>query len=75
MSKLKFLLPSNDEHQIKLSITITPLLPLYPENIKALLPKLQDFDRIIVQPLHATKKGVLAASIPEKAIQLKEEYR
>ena len=55
MSKLKFLLPSDQEHEIKFSITVTPLLPSYPQDISKISQKLEIFDRIVIQPFHANK--------------------
>ena len=74
MSKLKFWLPSDQEHEIKFSITVTPLLPSYPQDISKISQKLEIFDRIVIQPFHANKETSLAASTPKAAIQLKEKY-
>ncbi|MEB3249693.1 MAG: radical SAM protein [Merismopediaceae bacterium] len=74
MSKLKFLLPYDQDHEIKFSITVTPLLPSYERDINHCLTKLHDFDRIVIQPFHATKQTSLTASTPKAAIQLKEKY-
>jgi DNA repair photolyase len=74
MSKLKFLLPSDQEHEIKFSITVTPLLPSYPQDISKISQKLEIFDRIVIQPFHANKETSLTASTPKSAIQLKEKY-
>ena len=74
MSKLKFLLPSDQEHEIKFSITVTPLLPSYPQDISKISQKLEIFDRIVIQPFHASKETSLVASTPKAAIQLKEKY-
>ena len=74
MSKLKFLLPSDQEHEIKFSITVTPLLPSYPKDISKISQKLEIFDRIVIQPFHANKETSLTASTPKSAIQLKEKY-
>ena len=74
MSKLKFWLPSDQEHEIKFSITVTPLLPSYPKDISKISQKLEIFDRIVIQPFHANKETSLTASTPKSAIQLKEKY-
>lgn len=74
MSKLKFLLPSDQDHEIKFSITVTPLLPSYPEDVTKFIQKLEIFDRIVIQPFHANRKSSLVASTPTSAIQLKEKY-
>lgn len=75
MSKLKFLLPSDQDHEIKFSITVTPLLPSYPEDVTKFIQKLEIFDRIVIQPFHANRKSSLAASTPTSAIELKEKYQ
>lgn len=74
MSKLKFLLPSDQEHEIKFSITVTPLLPSYSQDISKISQKLEIFDRIVIQPFHASKEASLVASTPKAAMQLKEKY-
>jgi DNA repair photolyase len=74
MSKLKFLLPCDQDHEIKFSITVTPLLPSYAQDINRCMIKLHNFDRIVIQPFHATKQTSLTASTPKAAIQLKEKY-
>ncbi len=75
MSKLKFLIPSNTEHDIRFSITMTPLLPSYQNDIQKFINKLEIFDRIVLQPFHQEKAKSLTATTRSFAIELKEKYQ
>lgn len=67
-------------HQVKntttaqCSITITPLLPIYPADQLRFIDQLQTVDRIVIQPLHTTQARPLSASTRSEAVHLKEKY-
>jgi len=73
--KLRHILPCNDDHQIRLAITMTPLLPSYPEDLGEFIKRLATFDRIVIQPFHKTQNQSLVASTPQSAIDLKNKYQ
>jgi DNA repair photolyase len=58
----------------KLSITITPLLPTFPEDIDFFIDQLKFVDRIVIQDFHMNSKSSLIASTREEAAKIKEKY-
>jgi len=58
----------------RFSVTITPLLPTFPEDETYFFERLQVVDRVVIQEFHATKKRSLVASTREAAIALKQKY-
>lgn len=58
----------------KLSVTITPTLPTFPQDYPTLMAGLRGVDRLVLQPFHANSGRSLVASTPEAAMQLKQKY-
>ena len=74
MGKLKHNIPWDEAHQAKFSITITPLLPTFPEHERAFFNYLAAADRVVVQEFHASNGRTLVASTREEALALKHKY-
>jgi DNA repair photolyase len=74
IEKLKYLLPFTDDRNIRFSVTMTPLLPSYPEDLTNFIRRLEIFDRVVIQPFHSSQRKSLAASTPQTAIDLKQKY-
>ncbi|MBD2485343.1 radical SAM protein [Planktothrix sp. FACHB-1365] len=74
IGKLRYNIPFQTGHDIRFSITITPLLPTLPEHQDAFILKLGFVDRIVIQEFHPTQNKSLVASTREQAIALKEKY-
>jgi DNA repair photolyase len=58
----------------KTSITITPLLPTFPEDEASFFEKISIVDRIVIQDFHPTQKNSLIASTREQAEEIKQKY-
>jgi DNA repair photolyase len=56
-------------------ITMTPLLPTFPQDEAALLERLAVADRVVLQPFHASDGRTLAASTRSEGVALKQHYR
>lgn len=74
ISNLRYNIPYQHGHQIKLSVTITPLLPTLPADESRFIDKLAVVDRVVIQEFHAAHGGSLMASTPQEAIALKQKY-
>jgi DNA repair photolyase len=74
MGKLKYNLPFDSEHQVNFTITVTPLLPIFPEDIAPFIFQLEIADRVVIQGFHQQKKQSLTASTREQAITLQQKY-
>ena len=76
IGKLRHNIPDNQDHQIRFSVTITPLLPILPEDETQFICKLEVVDRVVIQAFHsASEKSVLAATTRKEAVNLKEKYK
>ena len=73
--KIRANIDRNTGYIPKLSITITPLLPTFPEQELDFIKTLSFVDRIIIQPFHQTRGQLLVASTRKQAIELKQKYR
>jgi len=58
----------------KCSVTITPLLPIYPADQLRFIDQLQTVDRVVIQPFHSSQARTLVASTRSEAVILKEKY-
>jgi DNA repair photolyase len=74
ISKLRYNIPCNELHDIRFSVTITPLLPTLPQDELEFISKLTVVDRIVIQSFHSSKQKSLVASTRPEAISLKEKY-
>lgn len=74
ISKLKYNIPVDEEHDIRFSITVTPLLPTFPEDEARFIKQLATVDRVVLQDFHPSNQGALSASTRENAIALKDKY-
>jgi DNA repair photolyase len=74
ISKLRYSIPCNELHDIRFSVTITPLLPTLPQDETEFISKLTVVDRIVIQSFHSSKQKSLVASTRPEAISLKEKY-
>ncbi|AFZ34735.1 Radical SAM domain protein [Stanieria cyanosphaera PCC 7437] len=74
ISKLRYSIPCNELHDIRFSVTITPLLPILPQDELEFISKLTVVDRIVIQSFHSSKQKSLVASTRPEAISLKEKY-
>ncbi|MGB3405692.1 MAG: radical SAM protein [Microcoleaceae cyanobacterium] len=74
MGKLKYNLPFNAESQVYFTITVTPLLPIFPEDAAKFIFQLEIADRVVIQGFHQHKKQSLTASTRKEAIALQQKY-
>lgn len=74
ISKLRYNLPCNQFHDLRFSVTITPLLPTFPQDEVKFISKLAVADRIVIQAFHSSNQKSLVASTRLEAISLKEKY-
>jgi DNA repair photolyase len=74
IGKLKHSIPYRKNHEIRFSVTITPLLPTFPEEQRKFIKKLEIVDRIVIQEFHATSKRSLVAGTREEALAIKQKY-
>ncbi len=58
----------------KISITITPLLPTFPDNEVAFIDKLKIADRVVIQDFHPSHNRSLVASTREEVQNIKQKY-
>lgn len=74
ISKLKYSIPVNSDRDVRFSVTITPLLPTFPEDEAFFIQQLSIVDRVVLQDFHPFKSNSLSASTREKAIAIKDKY-
>ncbi len=74
IAKLRYGIKNWTGYHTKFSITITPLLPTFPEEQDEFIAKLGIVDRIVIQDFHASTGKSLVASTPSAAINLKQKY-
>lgn len=74
IARLKHSIPDDENHDVRFSVTITPLLPTFPEDESKFFDKLAVVDRLVIQEFHPTHKSSLIASTREEAILLKDKY-
>lgn len=74
ISKLKYNIPVDEAHDIRFSVTITPLLPTFPKDEIFFIEQLTMVDRIVLQDFHPSNQSILTASTREKAIAIKDKY-
>lgn len=72
---LKHSLPNDQTHEIKLSATMTPLLPTFSKDEAKLLWQLSVVDRVVIQDFHPSNQQSLVASTRKNAIVLKDQYQ
>lgn len=74
VAKLRQSIDPDKGYRPKLSITITPLLPILPEDSDRFVARLQVADRIVIQPFHQSSQRSLIAATRSEAIALKTKY-
>ena len=74
IANLKYSIPSDENHHIRFSVTLTPLLPTFPEEEGAFIQKLAVADRLVIQGFHRSFGGSFVASTREEAMVLQEKY-
>lgn len=74
ISKLRYNLPTDNIHNIKFSVTITPLLPTLPKDEADFIRKLTIVDRIVIQSFHPSNNNTLVANTRPEAIKLQQKY-
>jgi DNA repair photolyase len=74
VAKLRYNIPCNHVHDVRFSITITPLLPTLEEDEAGFIPKLEIVDRVVIQDFHPANARSLVASTRSDAIDLKQKY-
>jgi DNA repair photolyase len=75
IGKLKHSLPSNATHEIKISATLTPLLPTLTKDQSKFIEQLSVVDRVVIQEFHPNHEKSLIASTRSDAIALKDQYQ
>jgi DNA repair photolyase len=74
ISTLRYNIPYKEDHQVKFSITVTPLLPTFPDDEIAFIRKLEVVDRVVIQEFHASEKRSLVAVTRGEALNIKQKY-
>ncbi len=74
IGKLKYSLPDGGDRQVRCSITMTPLLPTFPEEQDEFINKLEIADRVVIQAFHASGNRSLVATTRQEATDLKRKY-
>lgn len=74
ISKLRYSLPTDSNHNIKFSVTITPLLPTLPADEANFIRQLTIVDRIVIQGFHPANNNTLVATTRPEAIALQQKY-
>ena len=74
INKLRYGIASDSSHDIRFSVTITPLLPTFIKDRDKFCSQLVGIDRIVLQDFHPTRKKSLIASTRTEAIALQEKY-
>ncbi|MBD2180402.1 SPL family radical SAM protein [Aerosakkonema funiforme] len=63
-----------ESHWIRFSVTITPLLPTFPEDEVDFIRKLEIVDRVVIQEFHPTQTRSLVAGTRQEAENIKQKY-
>jgi DNA repair photolyase len=74
ISTLKHRIPCNDRWDTRFSITVTPLLPILPEDQVPFIYKLEVVDRIVIQPFHNFNQRSLVAGTRQEAAVMMKKY-
>lgn len=74
IGKLKHSIPFDEEHEVKFSVTVTPVLPICFEQQLEFIQKLAIVDRVVIQEFHEQNNRSLIASTRQEAIDLKKKY-
>ncbi len=75
IAHLRYNIPCSDRHDIRFSITVTPLLPTLPEDRVNFIRKLQVVDRVVIQPFHNFNARSLIAGTREAAAAIMKKYQ
>ncbi|MFB2969840.1 radical SAM protein [Aerosakkonema sp. BLCC-F183] len=71
---LRYSIPYQKDRDIRFSVTITPLLPTFPEHQIEFIRKLEIVDRVVIQEFHATQTRSLVAGTRQEAETIKQKY-
>jgi DNA repair photolyase len=74
INKLRYNLAVNEQHKIRLAVTITPVLPTLLVDQAKFFGQLVGIDRIVLQEFHPSRNNSLVASTRSGAITLKKKY-
>ncbi len=74
IARLKYSIPCNESHDARFSITLTPLLPTFPEEEANFISKLAVVDRLVIQAFHSQNPKSLVASTRQEAMAIKKKY-
>ncbi|RMH78850.1 MAG: radical SAM protein [Cyanobacteria bacterium J007] len=72
---LKHNIPCNEEYDSRFSVTITPLLPTFPEDRNQFIHQLQTVDRVVIQPFHQFSERSLVAGTRQQALDIIDKYQ
>jgi DNA repair photolyase len=74
ISQLKYNIPVDCDRDIRFSVTITPLLPTFPEDESSFFQQLTMVDRVVLQDFHPSNQNMLTATTRQQAIAIKDRY-
>ncbi|GEM_PF-173755 len=74
IGKLVHNIPCDRNHDVRFSVTVTPLLPILPDEERAFIRKLEIVDRVVIQEFHASQNRSLVAGTREEAQTIKQKY-
>jgi len=74
LRKIKQEIDPNKGYVPKLSVTITPLLPTFPEDTRRFIEQLTVADRVVIQEFHESSARSPIASTRPDALALKKKY-
>lgn len=74
IGKLTHSIPYRENHQVRFSVTVTPLLPTFPDDRVPFIKKLEVVDRVVIQEFHANHNRSLVAGTRDEAIAIKRKY-
>ncbi|MCL1466578.1 SPL family radical SAM protein [Argonema galeatum] len=74
IGKLVHNIPCDQNHDVRFSVTVTPLLPTFPDDEVAFIQKLEIVDRVVIQEFHASQNRSHVAGTREEALDIKQKY-
>ncbi|NER35024.1 MAG: radical SAM protein [Oscillatoria sp. SIO1A7] len=74
IATLRHGLPCDELHDVRCSVTATPLLPTYFKDQIPFINKMQVVDRVVIQPFHNLRAGALTAVTRQEAIAIVKKY-
>lgn len=74
ISTLRYNIPYKEGHEVRFSVTVTPLLPTLPDDEITFIRKLEVVDRVVIQEFHASENRSLVAVTRQDALNIKRKY-